>query len=169
MSDNTLENLNKLWVPYKTELETEWNRNSMSFGDLAPGNIYHLPVICNYQSPTDIEKQPWAGNIKDLILKQENASSDLKLKRVIGYYAGSRFSTNDSDTFKNSMRFLIKEIELTIKNNVFLSYNEPHYGYYVKFSDFTEVDDIGGFQIEVESNVIPMVQLNRIPNDIYAR
>lgn len=156
--DNTLLELNKRWSIYKTKFEAEMNKNSLPFGDLQPGNIYHLPIITSYQTTFN---SPQAGFTKDMFVKKENAEKpNLKYASLIGYTMAFRLALSDENYFNKNIRSLIEEIKLTLKMNLKLTPEDPHYGYYIKLGDFEDKLDSAAYQFTIESNVIPMIQLD---------
>lgn len=158
MSDETLTKLNEKWYPYKTSLEIELNKNSIDFGDIQPGHIYELPIITSIR--TNFNGPPQAGFIKDFFIKKENAEvPSLKYTQVLGYTLCSRLALNNMEYFRKNIRAIVEEIKLTIKKQSGITSDDPHYGYYIKLSDFVDKEDSAAYSFIVESNIIPMIQL----------
>lgn len=165
MSDKYLDELNFKWRVFKTKIEAELNKNSIGFGDLQPGNIYHIPIVTGFR--TKFDGPALAGFTKEFFLKEDKANTpDLKFPVLIGYAFGSRISLFGEEYLERQMRCIIEEIKLSLKHASGITPEDPHYGYYIKLSDFVDVENYAAYEFTVESKVIPMVQLGRKREDV---
>jgi hypothetical protein len=162
---NETQKLNAKWIYFKTKIEAELNKNSIGFGDIQPGHIYHLPIVTGYR--TDFKAPALAGFTKDFFIKLETANTpDVKFPIVIGYSMGARLVANDEAYMEHQMRCIIEEIKLSIKHASGLTPEEPHYGYYVNLSEFEDMENYAAYQFMVTSKIVPMIQLGRTSDNV---
>lgn len=162
-----IDELNRKFKPYREKIERMMNKKCLPFGDLQPGNVYHLPIVCSYQET--ITEVAFAGMIKDFFLKEEDSQAPIKIKRMIGYAAASRVALDGQESFEKLFKCIFEEIKLTLGKANKAYYTEAGYGYYIKISELKDEENYAAVSFTVESNFIPMVQIGRTSDQRYLR
>jgi len=158
--NDDLEKLNAKWRVYKTKIETELNKNSIGFGDIQPGHIYHVPIVTGFRK--EFTGPALAGFTKEFFIKEDKVKTpDIKFPILVGYTFGFRILHNNEEYMERQMRCIIEEIKLSLRYASGITPDQPHYGYYIKLSDFEDIENCAAFGFVVESKVIPMIQIGK--------
>lgn len=167
MSETAIK-LNKKFNRYFRSIEKQLNKNTNPFGDLQPGNLYHVPVITKLGDGKKVLKRSdrsiiseipiKAGHIRDILIKEEDVKV-IQIADYIGYSFASRILAGTLPT--KSLRFVIADLILRLEKELGFKHTdvESTGDYYIKFNGFTERDDMAAFKIEIETCCVPNIDL----------
>jgi hypothetical protein len=164
---NYCEELNKLFGPTLEEIEKDLNK--WSFGkmnpDKMPGDIYFVPTIVSLGNSTIAKRtqdafnleSPWAGNVKNLVKKQEELGDIIVIRRIYGYSGTLRALDENKDP--KAILPLAKEMIECLKRDRGFNPDKLNVGIYGTFKRpgssspeyFRESENYAGFELRLYS------------------
>lgn len=179
--DNSFENrINERFAPFFRRLEKKLNRCTMPYGELQPGNIYHIPQIQGLgDGITRIPvtdgafnlNPPSAGAIRDVQITEADKNK-LIMRSAIGY-AGAYNMLNEPDFEKacKSLTLITTQMIMKLEKEIGYKYNELHAGTcYAQFrrhgydldTYLVDLPESAAYEIRLYSDTYPMINHDMI-------
>ena len=151
--------LNQVCNDYFRSIEKELNKNTVPFGDLQPGNLYHVPIINKLGEGKTVVKRidnsileevpTKIGHIKDIQVREDDIKI-IKISDYIGYMMVTRIIAGSLPV--DNLKYIMQDLLFRLKKELGFDHNILNTGdYYIKINGFTEEENISAFKLEIES------------------